>query len=64
MSTVVAEARLRPVAGLDAEPARLAQPATVALNEHVNERVWCAVCEGAAFPCDSAVLAEHNAALL
>ena len=33
------------------------------LDEHTNQAGLCAVC-GTAFPCDSAVLAEHNVALL
>jgi hypothetical protein len=37
--------------------------ATTVLNEHVNHEGLCALC-GCAFPCDLAVLAEHNAALL
>jgi len=40
-----------------------AQLATVVLNEHINDDGLCAVC-GCAFPCESAVLAEHNMALL
>ena len=42
----------------------LAQLTTLVLNEHVNDNGLCAVCPGVAFPCMSAVLAEHNAALL
>jgi len=42
---------------------RLAHLATAVLNEHVNDSGLCAVC-GSAFPCKSAVLAEHNVALL
>jgi hypothetical protein len=40
----------------------LRQLATVVLNEHTNDRGLCAVC-GCAFPCERAVLAEHNLAL-
>jgi len=40
-----------------------AQLATVVLHEHINDDCLCAVC-GCAFPCESAVLAEHNMALL
>ena len=36
--------------------------ATRVLNEHRNDHELCAVC-GCAFPCDRAVLAEHNLAL-
>lgn len=36
--------------------------ATVVLNEHNDDRGLCAVC-GCAFPCERAVLAEHNLAL-
>lgn len=46
------------------DPEHLAQLATVVLNEHTNDDGLCAVCAGVAFPCASAVLAEHNAALL
>ncbi|NUL28426.1 hypothetical protein HRW09_02340 [Streptomyces lunaelactis] len=40
----------------------LHQLATVVLNEHTNDHGLCAVC-GCAFPCERAVLAEHNLAL-
>jgi len=33
------------------------------INQHVDDRGLCAVC-GSAFPCERAVLAEHNLALL
>ena len=39
----------------------LHQLATVVLNEHTNDGDLCAVC-GCAFPCERAVLAEHNLA--
>ncbi len=55
---------LHPAGGLAAELEHLAHLATVVLNEHVNDDGLCAVCPGVAFPCTSAVLAEHNAALL
>jgi len=42
----------------------LGQLATAVLNEHVNDCGWCAACRGVPFPCDLAVLAEHNMALL
>ena len=46
--------------GLD----RLHALATAVLNEHTNDRGWCAACPpGVPFPCSSAVTAEHNAAL-
>ena len=54
---------LHPVDGVRAELAYLARLATDVLNEHVNDQGRCAVC-GSAFPCESAVLAEHNVALL
>ena len=41
----------------------LADLATSVLNEHTNDHGLCAVC-GVAFPCDLAIVAEHNAALL
>lgn len=48
--------------GLSAEMDALHQLATVVLNEHTNDHDLCAVC-GSAFPCERAVLAEHNLAL-
>jgi hypothetical protein len=42
----------------------LGQLATAVLNKHVNDCGWCAACRGVPFPCDLAVLAEHNIALL
>ena len=42
----------------------LAHLASVVLNEHVNDNGLCAACPGAAFPCELAVMAEHNTALL
>jgi hypothetical protein len=41
---------------------QLTHLATTVLNEHTNNAGLCATC-GSAFPCPSAVLAEHNAAL-
>jgi len=35
--------------------------ATSVMNEHVNDQGLCAVC-GSAWPCERAVLAEHNLA--
>lgn len=35
--------------------------ATRVLNEHTNQAGLCALC-GCAWPCESAVLAEHNLA--
>ena len=49
-------------AGTSAEVDALHQLATVVLNEHTNDHGLCAVC-GSAFPCERAVLAEHNLAL-
>jgi hypothetical protein len=57
------EAGLYPIEGVQAELKHLARLATVVLNEHTNQAGLCAVCD-IAFPCDSAVLAEHNVALL
>nr|MBA3338380.1 hypothetical protein [Geodermatophilaceae bacterium] len=37
--------------------------ATRAVNDHVDDLGLCAVC-GSAFPCERAVLAEHNLDLL
>ncbi len=45
------------------EFARLARLATLVLNEHTDDGGLCAACHGIAFPCPSAVLAEHNTAL-
>ena len=42
----------------------LAHLAAAVLNEHVNANGRCAACLQNPFPCDSAVLAEHNIALL
>jgi len=36
--------------------------ATRMLNEHTNDHDLCAVC-GSAWPCERAVLADHNLAL-
>jgi hypothetical protein len=47
---------------LDAEIEKLAQLASAVINEHANCHGVCAVC-GSAFPCDRAVLAEHNLAV-
>jgi hypothetical protein len=41
---------------------RLRQLAAQILSEHTNQDERCAVCD-CAFPCDQAVLAEHNLAL-
>jgi hypothetical protein len=44
---------------------QLAHLVAAVLNEHVNSGGRCAACHGAqSFPCASAVLAEHNTALL
>ena len=40
----------------------LHQLASVVLNEHTNDHGLCAVC-GSVFPCERAVLADHNFAL-
>lgn len=40
----------------------LHQLATTVLHKHTNDLGLCAVC-GCAFPCERAVLAEHNLAL-
>lgn len=45
-----------------AELRQLAANAASVLNEHVNDHGRCAAC-GCAWPCESAVLAEHNLAL-
>ena len=60
---VATETGVYPVDRLVAEIEHLAQLASVVLNEHTNNQGLCAVC-GCEFPCDSAVLAEHNVALL
>jgi hypothetical protein len=56
-------AGLQATDSLVAEIEHLAQLASVVLNEHINQEGLCAVC-GCVFPCESAVLAEHNVALL
>jgi len=43
---------------------RLHEVATAVLSEHTNDSGGCAACAGVAFPCDLAVAAEHNVALL
>jgi len=55
--------RLSPPDDVQAEIEHLSRMAAVVLNEHANDRGLCAVC-GSAFPCQSAVLAEHNVGLL
>lgn len=57
------ETGVYPVDSLAEEIENLAQLASVVLNEHTDDNGLCAVC-GSAFPCNSAVLAEHNVALL
>jgi hypothetical protein len=39
----------------------LTRHAAEVVNEHANDHGWCAVC-GDAFPCERAILAEHNLA--
>jgi hypothetical protein len=48
---------------LMAEIEQLIALATRVLNEHTNDHDLCAVC-GSAFPCERAVLAEHNLSVL
>ncbi len=60
---LVSDAKLQPASSVDADLERLARLAVRVLGEHVNDQNLCAVC-GCAFPCESAVLAEHNTALL
>jgi hypothetical protein len=43
---------------------RLAHIAAAVLNAHTNHDGRCARCADAAFPCEHALLAEHNVALL
>jgi hypothetical protein len=45
------------------ELTQLLELATSVINEHVNDQGLCAVC-GSAWPCERAVLAEHNLAVL
>jgi len=47
---------------LSSEIDALTRLATEVLNEHTNDHGLYAVC-GCAFPCERAVLAEHNLAL-
>jgi hypothetical protein len=52
--------------GTDRFPPTLAQLISTAasvMNEHVNDRGLCAIC-GSAWPCERAVVAEHNLAAL
>ncbi|PZS28172.1 MAG: hypothetical protein DLM59_15175 [Pseudonocardiales bacterium] len=60
---VCTEHGLFPVDAVHAELKHLANLASVVLNEHVNHDGLCTVC-GCAFPCQPAVLAAHNVALL
>jgi len=57
------DAGLYPIESIQAELENLARLATIVLNEHTNQAGLCAVCD-TAFPCDPAILAEHNVALL
>ncbi len=43
------------------EVLQLLKLAARVINEHVNDRGLCAVC-GSAWPCEQAVVAEHNLA--
>jgi len=64
MTVIVAsDSGLFPVDSVQAEIEHLARLASVVLNAHVNDAGLCAVC-GCAFPCEAAVVAEHNFALL
>jgi len=49
-------------ADIDTKIEELAELASSVINEHTNDHGACAVC-GSAFPCDRAVLAEHNLAV-
>jgi hypothetical protein len=51
-------------AGCSTASDRLHDVAAAVLNEHTNDNGCCVACAGVAFPCDLAVLAEHNVALL
>ena len=48
---------------LPTELEALSPLAVTVLNEHTNDADLCAVC-GSAWPCEQAVLAEHNVAAL
>jgi hypothetical protein len=61
--TLATRTKLYSVASMASDLERLAQLAIVILNQHINDNGLCAVC-GCDFPCESAVLAEHNTALL
>ena len=61
--TLAARAKPYSVASVTSDLERLGRLAVAILNWHVNDNGLCAVC-GCDFPCESAVLAEHNAALL
>jgi hypothetical protein len=43
------------------EVLQLLSTATRVIDEHVNEQGLCAIC-GSAWPCERAVVAEHNLA--
>jgi len=51
------------IESVQAEIENLASLATAVLDEHTNRAGLCAVC-GDDFPCGSAILADHNLALL
>ena len=61
--TLATRTKLYSVASVASDLERLAQLAIAVLNQHINDNGLCAVC-GCDFPCESAVLAEHNTALL
>jgi hypothetical protein len=61
---VATDAGLYPVGSLNAEIEHLAHVASAVLNTHTNDHGRCATCVGVAFPCDRALLAEHNLAVL
>ena len=54
----------RPVADCLPELDRLHRLATAVITAHTNDNGLCSVCRDVEFPCEWAVLADHNAALL
>jgi hypothetical protein len=62
--TLATRAGQPPVAGAETRIERCARRAAAVLNTHTNRNGLCAACPGVPFPCEWAVLAEHNVALL
>jgi hypothetical protein len=55
---------LRPATSVQVDLEHLARLVAMVLIEHADNDGFCAACPGVAFPCELAVVAEHNIALL